>query len=385
MKNTIRNALFRTYLITMFMVFTASLFTRALAKPGGGIDSGGGGAFLCQNAFTVEEPGKSPDYVEAKSYFLDLWEAQFLRRWTVVRSNEDELVQLRRAFEKLRPFDSSLPDYLYNLALQMFVNKRALDSGIDLEPPRDANSHYKMKNCSLVGMMFYDQEEGGLIYDEQVFSLLASKTDIAAAMAHEAWYYFVRQQHTEMQGYLPLLPPLQKSTNSRKLIGCLFSTSETCLSPTQDEVDWEKNIRMKPTWKYECRGNNSLAIAYLEKSFAAGVSSGSFQLNFQQIQLRTFSRGLLGEVTFTYGPRFLSFEKSRLSSFDLSSLGDIPEVHGVYEVSNERRPDGTFFSELKSIYLLKPSQYLRRQAVFGEPPSYSPGELIDIMDCKIVP
>ena len=131
----------------------------------GGIDSGGGGAYLC----TDEVGGQ-------KTFLLDLWEAENLpnRKWKVPKSNEDVDSQIDKALGKLAVYDSDLPRQIKSIINHLFSQSVEVNRAtVELEPPRDAHSNYKMKGCDLKGMMFFDRDLQKLAIDQTLFKILA--------------------------------------------------------------------------------------------------------------------------------------------------------------------------------------------------------------------
>jgi len=277
-----------THLLLALSILTASLFTQAKA---GGVDSGGGGAFLCGN----------------KTELLDLWEGEALYDLSITRSNEAVATQFKRAVSKLGAIDSALPGEVTAIAQKLFNEKISLKAGIELEPPRDANSNYKKSGCALVGMMFYDRLKQKLVIDEKHFSKLKSNTDIAAGMVHEAWYFLVRKNASQ-------LGPVTDSVNSRKLVGCLFSDSISCLQATP--------AKSGRTF-YSCKS----AASEIE---IAG-QNGSYYFMILKIGGRTFTnatvitepRGNTVNLNLADGS---IYKQLPLADFDLRSLSKMPSI-----------------------------------------------------------
>lgn len=258
----------------------------------GGVDSGGGGAFKC---------------ADGKTELLDLWEAEAIYDLSITRSNEDVVTQFKRAASKLASIDSALPGEVTTIAQKLFDEKISLKAGIELEPPRDANSNYKKSGCSLVGMMFFDRLKQKLVIDDKHFNKLKSNTDIAAGMMHEAWYLLVRKNQTANA-------KVTDSVNSRKLVGCLFSDSTSCL---QGET-----VKFGSTF-YSCKS----ATGEIE---IAG-QNGMYYFNILKIGGRTFKN-----VTAQVAPRgaivsvnladAASYKHLPLVQFDLKTHTKMPMI-----------------------------------------------------------
>lgn len=190
----------------------------------GVIDSGGGGAFYCP---AEHSPLKTPSV-----HLLDLWEAENVHNLKLNFSNEDEVRQFNRAVDILGIFDSGLPSEIKRIANQLFSNMEPIKRGVRLSPPTDAVSAYEMENCPLRGILYYDGLKRRLMYDPQLYPLLATATDRAAARLHEAWYFLVRRE-AKANFYNPPFAMMEIAKNSiltRRLVGCLFSENPySCL------------------------------------------------------------------------------------------------------------------------------------------------------------
>lgn len=236
-----------TLLLTLTIVLTS---LASFAEADGGVDSGGGGALNCNG----------------QTELLDLWEGEAIYDLNIVRSNENAIEQFARAAGKLAQIDSALPAEVTAIAQKLFNEKLSLKAGMELEPPRDANSNYKKKNCSLVGMMFYDRLKQKLVIDESHFSKLKSNTDVAAGMMHEAWYYLVRKNQSKTVS-------VKDSVNSRKLVACLFSDSSTCLL--------SERLKLQRSPFYTCKSETS--------EIEIGNDFGKYYYRIKKLQGRTFT------------------------------------------------------------------------------------------------
>ncbi len=289
--------------INLILALTIAL--TAHASFAGGVDSGGGGAFMC---------------ADGKTELLDLWEAEALYDLSITRSNEDVISQFNRAANKLAAIDSALPAEVTAIAQKLFTDKVSLKAGIELEPPRDANSNYKKSGCSLVGMMFFDRLKQKLVIDEKHFSKLKSNTDIAASMMHEAWYLLVRKNASQ-------LGPVTDSVNSRKLVGCLFSDSASCLQSA--------TVKTGRTF-YSCKSTTS--------EIEIAGSNGVYFFNILKLNGRTFKN-----VTVQTQPTGNSmgvnladgaiYKQLPLADFDLRAFSKMPSITfqpslGTIEIHN---------------------------------------------------
>jgi len=258
----------------------------------GGVDSGGGGAFKC---------------ADGKTELLDLWEGEALYDLSITRSNEDVAVQFNRAVNKLAAIDSALPGELTAIAQKLFTEHIPLKAGIELEPPRDANSNYKKAGCSLVGMMFYDRLKTKLVIDEKHFSKLKSNTDIAAGMMHEAWYFLVRKNQTATA-------KITDSVKSRKLVACLFSDSSSCLQT--------ETVKAGSVF-YSCKSASS--------EIEIAGHNGIYYFNILKIGGRTFKNVLAqalpnGRILNVKLADAASYKQLPLVQFDLKTHTKMPMI-----------------------------------------------------------
>ena len=285
----------------------------------GGVDSGGGGAFICANG---------------KTELLDLWEAEALYDLSITRSDSDVMTQFNHAANKLAAIDSSLPGELTAIAQKLFNEKVSLKAGMELEPPRDANSNYKKSGCTLVGMMFFDRLKQKLVIDDKHFNKLKSNTDIAAGMMHEAWYFLVRKNQSANA-------KITDSVNSRKLVGCLFSDSTSCL-----QTETAKPARIF----YSCQSATS--------EIEIAGHNGIYYFNILKIGGRTLknvmAQGLpRGRTLDIKLADAMSFEQLPLVQFDLKTHTKMPQIQfdsslatiNIYNVDNVFQVDDELFCE----------------------------------------
>lgn len=301
------------------LIVTLAITLTAYTSFAGGVDSGGGGAFKC---------------ADGKTELLDLWEAEALYDLSITRSDSDTMTQFNRAANKLAAIDSALPGELTAIAQKLFNEKIPLKAGIELEPPRDANSNYKKSGCTLVGMMFFDRLKQKLVIDEKHFSKLRSNTDIAAGMMHEAWYFLVRKNQTATA-------KIADSVNSRKLVGCLFSDSTSCLQA--------ETVKAGRTF-YSCKSDSS--------EIEMAGHNGVYYLNILKIGNRSFKnltaqaipRDRMLEINLS---DMANYKQLPLTQFDLSIHTKMPKIQfdsslatiNVYNTENEFKVDDELFCE----------------------------------------
>lgn len=212
----------------VFMFVAVGVFSSTTSATGTQ-GSGGGGGFWCYDGTESGSPG-------ANVYLLDLWEGENLPiggpNLTIPRSKEPVEVQFDRAVEKLRQFDSALPEKIKSIASHLFQNKVQTTKQVELPFPDDALTKYKKRDCDPIGLMYYDGTIGKLVYEKKFFDILKDNTEIAAAMFHEAWYKLVRDM---AEGNA--LVKVNNSIQTRKLTACLFSNSNTCLTSAVQSID----------------------------------------------------------------------------------------------------------------------------------------------------
>jgi hypothetical protein len=197
-----------------------------------GVDGGGGGAFVCNNQFGATEP--------AYSVFLDLWETDHIFKFAVPRSSEAVEVQIGRALEKLKTLEPIVGRLVETELSQIQSGARDLDPDVIINPPADAKAKYGKRGCTFEGMMYFDGTINSLLVDRNIFSMLETQTDIAAAWMHEAIYKVARDYFNH-----------DDSIGSRRLVGCLFSTANNCIliKKTEDDLKTEPNTQF-------CQGPN---------------------------------------------------------------------------------------------------------------------------------
>ncbi|MBC7743254.1 MAG: hypothetical protein H7061_13735 [Bdellovibrionaceae bacterium] len=222
-----------------FMLVVGSiLFSGAFSLATGTSSSGGGGAFICTTGSRVTQ-----------THLMDLWEASNVLNYNVPLSNEAAELQFDRAVAKLSVYDSELAAKIKKIANEIFKNHAPLKAGVRLAPPTDLYAAYMPEGCFIVGMMYYDGFADHLAIDEEYFSELATQTDVAAAVLHEAYYYLARQMQQNDRSHYKFR---ENSIYVRRLVGCLFSTDQTCLGT----VTKESLIKMASQIKH-CRGPQS--------------------------------------------------------------------------------------------------------------------------------
>lgn len=197
------NQIFKVVLGWGLCIFVAS-------NAGAGPSTGGGGsAFVC----------RSPAGEIQKTVFLDLWEAQQVYGWPVLKNNQQTArAQIRSALLKLKTIDPVLARETANIVERIQDTAVFLGANVDFAIPEDAKAKYFDPNCQLSGMLYFDDQFNKLFISNPIFEKLESQTEVAAAWIHEAIYKILRSKLAQTT-----------SMSTRVLVGCLFSTSSSCL------------------------------------------------------------------------------------------------------------------------------------------------------------
>lgn len=208
-----------------YLLFFLTIMARAQQAVGPG-DGGGGGAYVCRN----------PDGSIKSSMLVDLWEAERTtfngRKLKIKYSDEDPHAQFERAMDKLREQDPELADVVAQEKENIFRRAEMLADDEEIPVPDDLKTRRNPKGCSATGMMYYEEDSkyfagdsDKLVVDKEIFKALRTKTDIAAAWAHEAIYKVFRDRKGQRDSKL-----------TRRLVGCLFSDGKDCLQPQKKNL-----------------------------------------------------------------------------------------------------------------------------------------------------
>lgn len=211
---------FKKQIVVAVLLGSLFLSSSALAREleEGGSIGGGGGAYVCRDA----------EGNIKKSMLVDLWEGSRVPaknnlakpKLRIVRSNIDPKIQFEKAMTKLATVDLELADDVRAQQKVIFENAFPIPSDQQIATPSDLQTTYFPKNCDPEGMMFFNADSNTLSFDESIFYALETKTDVAAAWAHEAIYKVFR----ESMGQTTSKP-------TRKLVACLFAEDD-CLPRT---------------------------------------------------------------------------------------------------------------------------------------------------------
>lgn len=168
-----------------------------------GTETHGGGGFSCQQG----------------TFLVDLYEATIPGEYSkdglkVIRSNEEMIVQLEKALDKL--------ELVFSKALRSEAEKRYkvigsilknVPQGSALIAPDDVDGEFMPSGCKLVGVASYNDAKERLLLDGSQYAKMPN-TDQAALWLHESLYKFLR----DTMG-------VQDSRLTRKVVGYLFSTA----------------------------------------------------------------------------------------------------------------------------------------------------------------
>lgn len=188
-------------------------------------DGGGGGAYVCQDG------GKL-----IKTMLVDLFEAENdkyiwadgnFKTLKIIRTQVDPEIQFENAMHRLALVDKELASQVRKEKAEIFNNVEYVADNVGLPAPQDLitevfpllhikkdknNKVDKEIECAPKGMMFY--KFGKLKVKKSLMDALETKTDVAAAWAHEAIYKVIRDRYRTRNG---------SSEDARRMVGCLFS------------------------------------------------------------------------------------------------------------------------------------------------------------------
>ncbi|MFL5815910.1 MAG: hypothetical protein ACJ763_20245 [Bdellovibrionia bacterium] len=215
-----------------------------------GADTHGGGSIVCRDRNGMIKT--DPLSVE----LLDLWEAEAVFKYHVVRTNEPWEVQAKEAIEKLRLWDFDLVSEavpylgipLWNdadiqhereainrhvpyrdLVIVDIQDPRAGGMGIGIASPNDTRAGFTKKGCALEGAATFNDAKNYLIVDTEIVSKMAP-TDYAALRVHEAVYRALRT-----------LKGVTDSLLARAITGMLFTT-EPLLNGSANAIPPEAKV-----------------------------------------------------------------------------------------------------------------------------------------------
>jgi hypothetical protein len=196
----------------------------------GGATSGGGGAYVCR-----DQSG-----AVTSSLIVDLWESQNVSfswqdgkpsRISIIPDNNTQVQnQLDKALANLRDMEPELGAAVASQVTQLQDVINYLPQGVSLTIPNDLQTDYFPTGCPPEGMMRYNGTTGMLDVNYEIFSKLATKTDIAAAYVHEAIYKVFREG----------IDGAQNSVLARRLVACLFS--DDCVAKSKISIPTDRDV-----------------------------------------------------------------------------------------------------------------------------------------------
>jgi hypothetical protein len=233
--------------------------------------SGGGGAYVCR--------GSSNKILSA--HIVDLWEAEHIAiKW---HGDQGLAFRIPIDYTSTKTVDQIMADKLSKLASYnpIFADKVLteynyiknniiyLPSDVSIVTPIDLITHYFKTGCPAEGMMRYNGLINKLEINKDIFDMLATNADKAAAYLHESIYKAQRELY---------YPYFKNSILSRHLVGCLFSDN-SCITQHR------RNSYLK---KYACYSHSLEFNLYTdEKPFDDSPDSNIIkyaQIEFKKIQ-----------------------------------------------------------------------------------------------------
>ncbi len=214
----------------MTKLLAAVAFFTAASAMAGTKDGGGGGAYVCRNA----------DGSIRSARMADLWEAENTPfHWPhkkgklkISYSNAISAEsQFAKMIERISRFDPILGARVRSERDRMFAEKNSLPDSVSIALPEDLKVGYFPTGCPPEGVMFYNSFSEQLDVREDLFSALATQTDIAAAWAHEAIYKLLREWRFA-----------EDSKMARRLVACLLSGEEGCLKARPLQVPSDRIV-----------------------------------------------------------------------------------------------------------------------------------------------
>lgn len=226
-KTNMRSGLF-------FLLLALSL--PALVGADGGDSGGGRGG----SVFVGKVKGKTV------ARMADLLEAE-IAPFNWPHSSKDGTIRIKRTNKV--PAEAQFSDAIKRLALvdrefaeavaeakeSIFAKRNPVKPGVEIQPD-DSGTVYSPNGMKLKGMMYVNPDTGMLDVREELFSILETQTDIAAAWLHEAIYKVLRGTTGTLT-----------SKTTRRLVGCLFADGQdrACLATNTYPI-------RKSALSYEC-------------------------------------------------------------------------------------------------------------------------------------
>lgn len=194
-------------------------------------DGGGGKGVVCRH---------KDGTLKGSVRVLDLWEAEWVHRLTIPRTQEPVDVQVERAIRKITTlnewgFMGSLTDidnkfyvgkeYFYYTLMKMvpqFLQRNLYTNvswreGVILELTPDSYERMRPRHCDIEQLVRYEDDLQSVEIDADLVDKMGP-TDFAALVVHEVFYKFLREQGRN-------LPELH-SLRTRRVVGLAFAGQE---------------------------------------------------------------------------------------------------------------------------------------------------------------
>lgn len=135
-------------------------------------------------------------------------------------NNQTAETQFENAIKRLRKADPYFANLVEEAKESIFAKRNPLKAGTEIQPD-DSGAMYTPKGMELKGMMLVNPDTGNIDVREDLFSVLETQTDVAAAWMHEAIYKVLRERGD-----------VKTSRTTRRLVGCLFAEGKdrACLA-----------------------------------------------------------------------------------------------------------------------------------------------------------
>lgn len=299
----------------------------------GGESSGGGGAAVCRD--------NNKKIISAQ--LLDLYEGVVRFNFNIPQSNQSAKDQILNALSKIN--DPILKQLIKQTTAQVLDSVVFLPIGVGMAPTTDLGKEYAVvvpEGCDIEPIGFYESD-GTLKISRSVYSAL-SETDRAAFFIHESIYKIARD-----------LAFKKDSSESRKLVAALFSTSSTEGNFQIDQLFYAQNEYSLKYFNYNQIGTLNLSNPTstvllninIDSSSVGSISvqcSSSYKTTYQVIQNQSSANFQLDTQN------CLSFNIYINSNYDESLVG---ETFGHFSIKDSV---GNLVSKGNMIHMAKGSQ-----------------------------
>ncbi len=216
-------------------LFIVTLFISRLSLAGGE-SSGGGGAAVCRD--------NNKKIVSAQ--LLDLYEGVVRFNYNIPQINQSAKDQILNALSKIN--DPLLKQLIKQTIVQIIDSVTFLPLGVGMAPTTDLGEEYAVvvpEGCAIEPIGFYESD-GTLKISRSVYNAL-SETNRAAFFMHESIYKIARD-----------LSYKKDSSESRKTVAAVFSTSSTEANSQIDQLYYNPNEYSLKYWNYHQIGTLNL-------------------------------------------------------------------------------------------------------------------------------